>query len=145
LQRHFIGFQVVSEALVFNETQRLLANKFQSKSHKGKCKQVVDSSKAKMAEVSYDLVDCSSFRRDKLQRIPAFHTYSMLLLQGVLFVDAQVVQESSPEGKVYCARQGREASHARGTEEEGAGELEVGPCVLLTHLRNVIRNCMLPM
>jgi hypothetical protein len=65
--------------------------------------------------------------------------------QGVLFVDAQVVQESSPEGKVYCARQGREASHARGTEEEGAGELEVGPCVLLTHLRNVIRNCMLPM
>lgn len=46
---------MVSEALVFNETQRHLANKFQAKLHKGKCKQVVDSSKAKMAEVCLDL------------------------------------------------------------------------------------------
>lgn len=51
-----VALQVVSEALVFNETQRHLANELQAKSHKGKCKQIVDSSKAKMAEVPFSVL-----------------------------------------------------------------------------------------
>jgi len=42
--------QVVSDALVFNETQRHIAMQVHTKAHKDKHKGLVESSKAKLAQ-----------------------------------------------------------------------------------------------
>jgi hypothetical protein len=52
VQRNCFGsFQVVTQALAFNESQRAVSNRAEGHAHKAKYKSMLEASKAKMSDV----------------------------------------------------------------------------------------------